>query len=191
MTNQVLFEEDTSGVITKAYTYDDNGNLLTMTYKGATYYYLTNYHGDVLALTNANGDIVAEYTYDAWGNTLSQSGIMASINPYRYAGYRYDEDTKLYYLMARYYNPDTGVFLSLDPASGDLMNPLSLNGYNYANNNPVMYVDPNGEKPNAKDVASALFQVPLLIFSIQQSLAYFSKQVIKTAVNTLTPLIKN
>lgn len=47
--------------------------------------------------------------------------------------------------MARYYNPDKGVFLSLDPVRGDITNPISLNGYNYANNNPVMNVDPDGE----------------------------------------------
>ncbi|MFK5710734.1 DNRLRE domain-containing protein [Lysinibacillus boronitolerans] len=145
LTNQVLFEEDASGVITKNFTYDDNGSPLTMTYLGSTYYYLTNYRGDVLALTDNNGDIVAEYAYDAWGNIMSQKGNMATINPYRYAGYRYDENTKQYYLMSRYYNPDTGVFLSLDPVRGDTMNPLSLNGYNYANNNPVMNVDPDGE----------------------------------------------
>ncbi len=145
LTNQVLFEEDASGVITKTYTYDDKGSPLTMTYLGSTYYYLTNYRGDVLALTDNNGDIVAEYAYDAWGNIMSQKGNMATINPYRYAGYRYDENTKQYYLMSRYYNPDTGVFLSLDPVRGDTMNPLSLNGYNYANNNPVMNVDPDGE----------------------------------------------
>ena len=71
---------------------------------------------------------------------------MATENPYRYAGYRYDEDTKLYYLMARYYNSDNGVFMSLDSVRGDLQNP-DLNGYNYANNKPVMYVDPNGHFP--------------------------------------------
>ncbi|MBG9754934.1 DNRLRE domain-containing protein [Lysinibacillus sphaericus] len=156
LTNQVLFEEDVSGVITKAYTYDDNGHPLTMTYQGSVYYYLTNYRGDVLALTNSNGDIVAEYTYDAWGNIMSQSGAMATINPYRYAGYRYDEDSKLYYLMARYYNPDTGVFLSLDPVRGDTINPLTLNGYNYANNNPVMNVDPDGTFSIANSLKSLL-----------------------------------
>ncbi len=145
LTNEVLFEEDASGNLTKAYTYGDNGHLLTMTYQGSTYYYLTNYRGDVLALTDSNGDIVAKYTYDAWGNIMSEIGTMATINPYRYAGYRYDESTKLYYLMARYYNPDTGVFLSLDSVRGDIMNPLTLNGYSYANNNPVMNIDPNGE----------------------------------------------
>ncbi|WP_236249590.1 RHS repeat-associated core domain-containing protein [Lysinibacillus sphaericus] len=140
-----MFEEDASGAITKAYTYDASGHPLTMTNQGSTYYYLTNYRGDVLALTNTNGDIVAQYTYDAWGNILNQSGTMAAINPYRYAGYRYDEKTKFYYLMARYYNPDTGVFLSRDPVRGDTMTPISFNGYSYTNNNPVMNVDPSGK----------------------------------------------
>ena len=143
--NKLLFEENVKGAITKAYTYDSNGHLLTMSYGGETYYYVTNYRGDVLALTNTSGTVVAQYTYDAWGNILTQTGTMATINPNRYAGYRYDEETKLYYLIARYYNPDTGVFLSLDPVSGETKNPVTLNGYNYANNNPVMMMDSDGE----------------------------------------------
>ncbi len=145
--NRILYEKDKSSYAVKSYVYDDNGHPLTMIYKGETYHYLTNYRGDVLGMTDASGKLVASYTYDAWGNILTQSGTddMDSINPYRYAGYRYDEDTKLYYLMARYYNPDTGVFLSLDPMRGDTMNPLTLNGYNYANNNPIINIDPYGE----------------------------------------------
>ncbi|XCS12101.1 RHS repeat-associated core domain-containing protein [Aeribacillus pallidus] len=49
------------------------------------------------------GNIASSYQYDAWGNLLSQSGDMAAENPYRYAGYQYDEETGLYYLIARYY----------------------------------------------------------------------------------------
>lgn len=97
--NQVLYEEDANLNVVKSYTYDDEGHPLTMFYKGVTYDYLTNYRGDVLAMTDESGNLVASYTYDAWGNILSQSGDMAEINPYRYAGYRYDEDTKLYYLI--------------------------------------------------------------------------------------------
>lgn len=43
--------------------------------------------------------------------------------------------------VAGYYKPDKGVFLSLDPVLVDTMDPLTLNGYNYSNNNPVMNVD--------------------------------------------------
>ncbi|GLY09664.1 hypothetical protein Bbad01_08800 [Bacillus badius] len=65
---------------------------------GKTYYYILNEHKGVTALTEASGNIVASYTYDAWGNTLSKSGPMADVNPYRYASYRYDNETGLYYL---------------------------------------------------------------------------------------------
>jgi len=69
---------------------------------------------------------------------------LADENPYRYAGYQYDRETGLYYLIARYYHPTHGVFLSLDPDPGDADDILTQNGYTYANNNPVMLVDPDG-----------------------------------------------
>lgn len=57
-----------------------------MTTNGTAYYYQLNGHGDVVKLTDASGNVVAQYQYDAWGNIISQSGTMASANPYRYAG---------------------------------------------------------------------------------------------------------
>lgn len=162
--NRVLFEEDEYGKIISSYTYDDNGIPLTWTYNGQTYYYLTNYRGDILAVTDATSKVVAEYKYDAWGNILSQTGSLATVNPYRYAGYRYDEETKLYYLMARYYDADKGVFLSIDPVRGDTMNPISMNGYNYANNNPVVNVDPEGKFSVRASVISTA--IDLLIYAI-------------------------
>lgn len=67
-------------------------------------------------------------------------------NPYRYAGYQYDHETGLYYLIARYYQPEHGVFLSLDPNPGDSDDILTQNGYSYVSNNPVKFVDPDGMK---------------------------------------------
>ncbi|RPJ94060.1 hypothetical protein CW357_17425 [Rummeliibacillus sp. TYF005] len=63
-------------------------------------------------------------------------------------GYYDDEETKNYYLQARYYNPENGAFLALDPHPGDGEEPLLQNGYSYGNNNPVMNIDSNGIKPN-------------------------------------------
>jgi len=140
----VLYETDASGNVVRSYIYGENGQLLAMKKGNATYFYHYNAHGDVIALTDAQGNIVARYQYDAWGNILSQSGALADENPYRYAGYQYDEETGLYYLIARYYHPTHGVFLSLDPDPGDADDILTQNGYTYANNNPVMMVDPDG-----------------------------------------------
>ncbi|WP_305792550.1 RHS repeat domain-containing protein [Anoxybacillus sp. CHMUD] len=140
----VLYETDASGSVVRSYVYSADGQRLAMKQGGVTYFYHYNAHGDVIALTDAQGNIVARYQYDAWGNILSQSGALADENPYRYAGYQYDQETGLYYLIARYYRPEQGVFLSLDPDPGDADDILTQNGYTYANNNPVMLVDPDG-----------------------------------------------
>nr|WP_239094257.1 RHS repeat-associated core domain-containing protein [Bacillus sp. B15-48] len=145
--NQVLFETNDTGTITAEYSYDDSGRPLTMTKDGKTYYYLLNEHKDVIALTDALGNMVASYTYDAWGNLLSKTGPMADVNPYRYASYRQDDETGLYYLLARYYEPKEGLFLSIDPQPGEANNPISQHPYVYVQNNPVMLDDPEGEHP--------------------------------------------
>ncbi|MBC1515951.1 hypothetical protein HCJ48_07385 [Listeria sp. FSL L7-1510] len=59
-------------------------------------------------------------------------------------GYTYDKEIEQYYLMARYYEPVQGVFTAVDPDPGDEDDPKTMNGYNYANNNPVMMIDPDG-----------------------------------------------
>lgn len=142
--DKVVYETDGSNNITAEYTYDSNGNPATMTVSGTTYYYHVNGHGDVMKLTDGSGNVVAQYNYDVWGNILSQSGTMASTNPIRYAGYRYEEVTGLYYLMARYYDAEIGRFITRDSFHGTEDEPLSLNQYAYCNNNPVMYIDPSG-----------------------------------------------
>ncbi|CAG7658426.1 RHS repeat-associated core domain-containing protein [Paenibacillus allorhizosphaerae] len=65
-------------------------------------------------------------------------------NAVRYAGEFFDERTGLYYLRARYYDPSTGRFISEDSYWGKEENPLSLNRYTYAHNDPLQFVDPIG-----------------------------------------------
>ncbi|USK83143.1 DNRLRE domain-containing protein [Peribacillus asahii] len=110
------------------------------------YHYWTNHRGDVLSIRDEQGKEIGSYEYDAYGNVLSIDGEVAKENPIRYAGYYYDNETKNYYLQARYYNPVNGTFLALDPHPGDEDEPLSQNGYTYANNNPIMNIDINGQK---------------------------------------------
>ncbi len=150
----VLYETNSSNTITAYHTYTAGGQLLARTEVSGTtsthYYYHYNAHGDVVMVTKGSGAakaelIVASYVYDAWGNIVYQEGSYADKNPYRYAGYRFDTETGHYYLMARYYDAEAGVFISLDPHAGLEDNLLTQNGYSYANNNPVMMVDPNGQ----------------------------------------------
>ena len=89
------------------------------------------------------------YRYDAWGNCTIDGTTtnydLAHANPIRYRGYYYDEDTKLYYLNARYYSPEFRRFISLDDTN--YLVPKNVNGLNlycYCNNDPVLFVDYNG-----------------------------------------------
>ncbi|MEH7130795.1 DNRLRE domain-containing protein [Neobacillus drentensis] len=142
--DKVIAETDASTNVIVEYSWDDQGNPVTMVKGGKTYYYHLNGHGDVTALTDENGNIVAQYQYDAWGKITSSTGTMKDINPYRYAGYRFDQQTGLYYLMARYYNSSLGRFITEDTYKGKLDDPLSMNLYAYTDNNPLIYTDSSG-----------------------------------------------
>ena len=68
------------------------GMIVGSNYQDCVYYFDKNTLGDIVAIRDANGTIVARYTYDAWGNITHQSGSMAEMNPFRYRGYYYDVD---------------------------------------------------------------------------------------------------
>ncbi|ANY68036.1 hypothetical protein BBD42_17315 [Paenibacillus sp. BIHB 4019] len=105
-------------------------------------YYSYNGHGDVVRITNDSGMAINTYDYDIWGNLLSQTEGMS--NPFKYTGEVYDEESGLYYLRARYYDPSIGRFINEDTYEGEINNPLSLNLYSYVYNNPLKYRDPSG-----------------------------------------------
>ncbi|XEC97604.1 RHS repeat-associated core domain-containing protein [Paenibacillus tarimensis] len=142
--DKVIYETDINNSIVSEYTWDENGNPISMTKNGSTYFYHINGRGDVTSLTDAIGTIVAQYQYDASGNIISETGTLASTNPYRYAGYRYDEATGLYYLNARYYDANIGRFITEDTFKGTEDEPLTLNSYTYVLNNPVGNIDTTG-----------------------------------------------
>jgi len=68
-------------------------------------------------------------------------------------GEQYNANTGLYYLRARYMNPSTGTFATMDSYQGNIYEPASLHKYMYANANPVMNIDPSGYSPVADFVA--------------------------------------
>jgi len=112
---------------------------------------MRNGHGDVTAIVSGN-TVVASYYYDAFGNHRSITG--ASTNPYRYSGYHFDSETGLYYLKARMYDPEIAWFLQEDSFRGWITDPLSLNLYTYAHNNPIKYYDPTGHYVSPTDRAN-------------------------------------
>jgi RHS repeat-associated protein len=139
--------------------YDANGKRTYFDYLGSAYYYLYNIQGDVIALTEVNNvggsyvyQTVCEYRYDSWGNienvttnsayTKKNPAVVAQVNPFRYRGYFYDTETKLYCLQTRYYNPEWCRFINADSIiqSKRLINNIFV----YCGNNPIQRADYSG-----------------------------------------------
>lgn len=148
------------------YEWDSTGKALGMiirtkdssgAWQDSSYYFITNQRGDVTQIIDNNGILAGNYTYDSFGNILSQVGTIATENSIRYASYYFDQETSLYYLKARYYKPIDGIFLSLDDSPGSIDNPISQNGYIYANNNPVTYLDTDGNFAQAAALVGSYF----------------------------------
>ena len=124
----------------------------------ATYYFAYNAQGDVIGIYDASGTVVATYAYDEWGNCTVQvlaadsnghaadsPDHIAQVNPFRYRGYFYDDETGLYYLNSRYYDPETCRFLNADGVVQTGQGMLDKNMFAYCSNNPVMHKDPSGQ----------------------------------------------
>ncbi len=123
-------------------------------FEDKVYLYRKNVQGDITHIYRKDGNKdlveVAHYAYDAWGNTeiLSETDKIGSLNPFRYRGYYFDIETKLYYLISRYYDPETCRFISADGI--EYLDPETLGGLNlyaYCCNNPVMMTDEDGTMP--------------------------------------------
>ena len=153
-----LVTRQTGGGKTIDFVYDENNQPLAMKYNNTLYYYVLNAQGDVIALADQNGNLIAKYSYDPWGKLLSvtpngwldeQNAYyleVAEANPLRYRGYYYDAETGFYYLQSRYYDPEIGRFINADSyASTDATGLLSTNMFAYCENDPVNRSDPSGE----------------------------------------------
>lgn len=105
-----------------------------------TYVY-TDPQGTPLAEADTSGNVIARYDYTPYGNAVTSLGNPP--NGPGYTGHVNDPETGLVYMQARYYQPD-GRFLSPDQMEPSAGNIYSFNRYDYANNNPVINIDPNG-----------------------------------------------
>ena len=116
----------------------------------ASYTYVYNLQGNVVALLNSSATAIVTYAYDAWGRMLSITGTKAEtlglLQPFRYRGYVYDEETGLFYLRSRYYNPTWGRFINVDSSLSQFKKLIGTNLYTYCLNCPTLYHDSTGNE---------------------------------------------
>ncbi|WP_159392844.1 RHS repeat-associated core domain-containing protein [Streptomyces cyaneogriseus] len=138
--NNPLVEQDSAGATKATVATSGLDEFLTRTEAGKTQIYLTDALGTVVGLANTDGTIATSYAYDPNG-TPTASGATSS-NPYTFTG-REDDGTGLLYYRNRYYDPQTGRFISQDPIG----HAGGTNLYQYALSSPTTYTDPTGNNP--------------------------------------------
>ena len=136
--------------------YDNEDSICGIEYNGSAYWFYKNLQGDIISIANSDGDVIAKYTYDAWGkvcsiidtdgNAITDSTNIAIINPYRYRGYYYDTEIGMYYLQSRYYDPAVGRFVNADIPRLCITstNSIESNLFVYCYNNPTEDIDVSG-----------------------------------------------
>ena len=139
---------DESNNLVMGYVYAGDQPLLRFDQNGPIYY-LTDANGSVVGLVDQNGELVAQFLYDSYGNIIHSESTNVSLpssvgGDFRFQG-MWLEDTGLYFVRARYYDPSTGLFLSRDPVQPDINTPESFNPYQFVYNNSWVYQDPSGE----------------------------------------------
>ncbi len=170
--NKLLREVVTTNGVSETHDffYDDKGLPFAIKIDNVLYYYVTNLQGDVLGLVDTNGSLVASYTYDPYGKVLTATGSLAEKNPLRYRSYYYDQETGLYYVSSRYYDPEICRWINADDVSylgagGDV---LSYNLFAYCLNNPVNMTDESGALPSwaKKIIAAAVIVTTVTIATV-------------------------
>ena len=144
----------TSGTDELHFFYDAQNRPAVVVYNGTAYAYVKSLQGDIVAILDENGNTVVSYGYDAWGSPLWCTGELAEtlgkVQPFRYRGYVFDEETGLYYLRSRYYNPQWGRFANADAL-------IDQNLYSYCKNSPMKFHDPSGYREELDDPFMEVF----------------------------------
>ena len=116
------------------------GGLVAVSVDGDYYFPGYDNNGNVIGYWHEEGDLVAEYAYDAFGNTIYEDGDMADFFPHRFSTKYYDSETDLYYYGYRYYSPSLGRWISRDP----IEERGGLNLYEMCHNTLTKAIDPFG-----------------------------------------------
>ncbi len=134
----VIYEKNVTTGASATYIYGPTGRM-EKNVDGLRDYYHTDQLGSTRLVTDESGNPVTDVSYSPFGENTS-AGEKES---YLYTG-KEEDSTGLYYFGARYYDSETGRFITRDPLPGSLLVPQTHNQYVYCLNNPLKYTDPTG-----------------------------------------------
>ena len=140
VTNRYVYGLDLSGSQQGAGTI---GGILAGNFSGTAAYFAYDANGNVADLVGTNGTFLAQYQFDPYGNTISKTGALADVNPFRFSTKYLDAETGFYYYGYRFYMPESGRWVGRDPLGEELGN---LNLYNFLEGDTVNSLDMVGLK---------------------------------------------
>ena len=140
---QCIADVDEQGNVVASYVWGEGiDNLLAVNIGYASYYPITDIQGTVWGYVDSANNVVAHFDYDAWGNILSAISTVPALarNRYRFQGREWSAATGLTNFRMRWYDAETGRWLSKDPIglSG------GLNLYVFCGNEPLLLIDAMG-----------------------------------------------
>ncbi len=141
-------------------------------------YYHTDHLGSVVAVTDAQGEVIERREYEPFGLRL---GDEHADGP-GYTSHVHDRATGLDYMQQRYYDPVTGSFLSVDPVTAYYQPSVAFNRYHYANNNPYKFTDPDGRFGIAGGIIGGIIEVGIQMGVEGKSFSQIDKTNVAVAV---------
>lgn len=146
-----LLTESSSLYGDTSYIYDSEDNVIGFVYLNQLYLYKRDFLKTILGIIDTNGNEVVKYEYDPYGKLLNitdtSTNNISLHNNILYKGYYYDRESKLYYILNRYYSPELKRFITRDKIDFRLStqsNDSIINLYSYAEANPIMKMDEDG-----------------------------------------------
>lgn len=137
---------------------------VTTGYAGTVTYIYTDPQGTPLAEADAQGNVTSTFEYKPYG--IQVLGVASA--KIGYTGHVNDPETSLVYMQARYYDPVIGRFISVDAIKSN------LNKYAYANNSPMVFIDPDG---NDADCSADCIKMRRVSDNFSLGNSYFSSLV--------------
>jgi RHS repeat-associated protein len=168
----------------KLVTYGRGLALINASSPAFEFFYQYDGLGSVAGLTRPNGELLGRYVYDAWGQPtlVSPDPKTAMRNKFAFTAEAIDPGTGLYFLRARYYDPNVGRFTSSDSFSASVASPIDQNRYVYVRSNPIRYTDPSGFSTMDQSAAGTNSPAQLAATSVNAPTASASTAGLTTSI---------